>query len=320
MALAGLCFLCSCGDPKPKLQSDSPTRSRAQGELAQVGNTVITEEMFRAEWAHRHKNGGASGEPSEKERLEVLEALVSQEAIWAKARAEGFDRSPEMLARIKSLVVGAYRESHAKSPSSEISEVDLQAQYEIQKARLLRPAAVRAAAILLAVPRSASAAKRMEIKAKAENIAQLAFHADDAGFADLARQHSEDQATRFRGGELGWLTRDSVGRDTKLFDALTALPAPGGLSNVVETSIGFQVGRLLQKRGPGPRPFAEVREQLRHQVQAARRTQAQEDFQQSLKRGLAIEVDHNRLAAMNLIATPSAPPSLPGGVSPTATP
>ena len=64
----------------------------------------------------------------------------------------------------------------------------------------------------------------------------------------------------------------------------------------------------------------EVREQLRHQLQAARRNQAEDEFQQSLKRGLAIEIDQHRLTAMELVAPSSPAPSLPGGISSTATP
>lgn len=318
--LAGCFLLCSCRDQGASAPVGGATHPRHPGALAQVGDAPITEEMFRREWARRHRSLAVSKEPTEAERAEVLEDLIRQETLWVRAQAEGFDRSPEMQARFKAMVVGAFREAQAKPPAAEVTEEELRAQYELQKPRLQRPAAVRAAVILVAVPRSASIEKRAAAKAKAESLAERALSADEAQFTDLARLHSDDQTTRFRGGELGWLTRESVGRDKELLDALLALPRPGGLSKVIETPVGFQVARLLEKRESGPRPFAEVRDQLHHQLQNSRRVGAEEAFHQSLKRGLAIEVDHSRLAALDLQVPASSPPSLPGGITSTTTP
>jgi peptidyl-prolyl cis-trans isomerase SurA len=69
---------------------------------------------------------------------------------------------------------------------------------------------------------------------------------DDADFAALARQHSED-ASAERGGELGSLGR---GRLAPQYEQAAFALRPGDVSDVVETDFGFHVIQRLPDEAP----------------------------------------------------------------------
>lgn len=83
----------------------------------------------------------------------------------------------------------------------------------------------------------------------AESIATR-LHAGPAQFAELARQYSEDIATRAAGGALGGVSAFKLSDWPEALDALAALQ-PGEVSRVVETGYGFHV--LLLRPPPEAR-------------------------------------------------------------------
>ena len=68
------------------------------------------------------------------------------------------------------------------------------------------------------------------------------------GFANAARQHSEDRITRDQGGSLGPVLASAFNQWPQVLDALAALEA-GEVSEVVETEFGFHI---FQRRAPPP--------------------------------------------------------------------
>lgn len=80
---------------------------------------------------------------------------------------------------------------------------------------------------------------RREALELAERLAEQA-RAQPEQFAALARQHSEDIATRHAGGALGGVNAFKLSDWPEVLDALAALK-PGGVSTVVETGYGFHV-------------------------------------------------------------------------------
>ena len=81
-----------------------------------------------------------------------------------------------------------------------------------------------------------------------------------ANFEQLAKTRSQDPGSAGNGGDLGLVAR---GRMIKAFDeAAFKLTQAGELSDVVETSFGFHIIKLEEKRPAGLRAFEEVKEGL----------------------------------------------------------
>ena len=74
--------------------------------------------------------------------------------------------------------------------------------------------------------------------AKAKAVTLRARIAGGADFATVARENSDDQATKLGGGELGWFARDAHGVD---FGAQVAALEDGELSAPFKTEAGWEI-------------------------------------------------------------------------------
>ena len=75
-------------------------------------------------------------------------------------------------------------------------------------------------------------------------------------FATLVAQNSEDDATKLRGGELGYFSGNRMPPD--FVEAATKL-SPGGVSKPIRTRLGFHILKLIGVQPPRQQTFDEVR-------------------------------------------------------------
>src|ERR1041385_4572815 len=89
-----------------------------------------------------------------------------------------------------------------------------------------------------------SAAAKERIRVKAQTI----FDSIKAGgdFADFARRHSEDLGSAASGGDLGFARR---GQYVKEFEEAVFSLKESQFANIIETSFGFHIIQLLERRG-----------------------------------------------------------------------
>jgi parvulin-like peptidyl-prolyl isomerase len=116
-----------------------------------------------------------------------------------------------------------------------------------------------------------AAAVRDEIarrRAKAEGLRRRAAAGED--FARLARENSDDAATRERGGDLGAFARDTHAR---AFDEAAFALRVGGVSPVVETEFGFHVIKLTRREAARAVALGEAAPEIRKRLAAARQAQ-----------------------------------------------
>jgi peptidyl-prolyl cis-trans isomerase SurA len=138
-----------------------------------------------------------------------------------------------------------------------ITEPDLQQAYR----RAVREAADQTvptvAHVLIGVAEDATPEQVAAARARAAEVARRARAGED--FAGLARQMSDDTASRESGGVLGEIQPGSL--PEALDQVITAL-AVGGVSDPVRGDGGWHVLRLASRRAVEPPPFANVRDRL----------------------------------------------------------
>ena len=78
-------------------------------------------------------------------------------------------------------------------------------------------------------------------------------------FTALVAQNSEDEATKLRGGELGYF---SAGRMPPDFVEAAAKLKPGEISKPVRTRLGFHILKLIALQAPRQQTFDEVRSDI----------------------------------------------------------
>lgn len=183
------------------------------------------------------------------------------EAHYRRAEVQQRWRRAES-ARIDYLVLDA----QALKAGVSVAEDELKAAYDSAKSRFSTPQERRVAHLLLRTD-----GKDNEATVRQRLLGWRAQAGSDAGFAALARQHSQDEGSVGAGGDLGFVTREGL---PKAFaDAAFAL-ARGTTSEVVQTEQGLHLIRVLEVRGGDVRPFEAVRAELEDELRSSKARKA----------------------------------------------
>jgi peptidyl-prolyl cis-trans isomerase D len=96
-----------------------------------------------------------------------------------------------------------------------------------------------------------------EIHKKAEDVLKQAKHG--ANFEDLAKKYSEDDATKPKGGDLGWIVE---GQTVPEFQQAAFSQPKGAISDLVKTQYGFHIIKVLDHEDAHTKSFEEVRDSI----------------------------------------------------------
>jgi peptidyl-prolyl cis-trans isomerase SurA len=140
------------------------------------------------------------------------------------------------------MIIARLREREVES-RLQISDGEIDNYLENQAASGDQGIEYQAAHILLRAPESATPEQLQKLRAKAEMVLQKARQGGN--FAELVAAYS-DAPDALQGGNLGWRGNDRL--PTLYADALGKLE-PGGVSDVLRSSNGFHIIKLLDKRG-----------------------------------------------------------------------
>ncbi len=143
---------------------------------------------------------------------------------------------------------------------------------------------IHARHLILKLPKGASPKDEEAVVARAQDLARRARAGED--FVALIKKHSEGPS-RDDGGDLGWFRRGvMVGEFEKVAFALKA----GEISVPVKTNFGFHVVKVEERRKLAPKPFDEVREELRERLLRDQMAQYTQSYVDELRRASVVEV------------------------------
>lgn len=86
-------------------------------------------------------------------------------------------------------------------------------------------------------------------------------------FAKLAKEQSEDRATKDKGGVIGWVSRGRTNFDRTFLDAAFKLKS-GGISDIVKTPLGYHIIKVDDHKPAHKPTFKEIRQKVRDLVYA----------------------------------------------------
>jgi peptidyl-prolyl cis-trans isomerase SurA len=120
---------------------------------------------------------------------------------------------------------------------------------------------VRASHVFIAIPEGADAVAVGEKRAQAQKVIERAKAGED--FAKLARELSDDAATRAEGGDLGFFGKDML---PKAIEEMVFAMKVGDIGGPVRADRGFHVIKLVDRKTKDPRPFDDVKDDIRMQL------------------------------------------------------
>ncbi|MEY3897968.1 MAG: hypothetical protein RLZZ214_3489, partial [Verrucomicrobiota bacterium] len=106
-------------------------------------------------------------------------------------------------------------------------------------------------------------------------------------FATLAKEISEDPATKDNGGELGWMTRDRLPADFGAPVFSLAINKP----TLLRTRLGWHLVEVTARKPAEPRSFEQAKPEIVAALEAVKRRQATENFRKSLRQEHASDIE-----------------------------
>jgi len=160
----------------------------------------------------------------------------------------------------------------------EIDDAELRAYYDDHAEEFTEQEQVRARHILLTADGDQAVA---QAKAKVEELKRRLAAGED--FAALAREHSQDETTRERGGDLGLFAR---GRYNPALEDAAFAAQPGDRVGPIESDLINQTGihlvEVLDRREGGVTPFEAVRPRIQSRLLGERSQSAAETLANEL--------------------------------------
>src|SRR5688572_14475362 len=242
LAVCG-CLLSAC---KRQPSATPPDKTLGVDVLATVGGQTILLADYQAELerrAHRFSRAGA--------KEELLEELVKSEAVYLRAKQAGFEQRPDIARQIKQFIVHRFIEEQKKSEALPASNREIADYYHANATRFTTPARVRFAVIEFGHSSKATDDSRADVRQRAAAVLAEAHSpgASDSTFGALAQRHSEDQATRYGGGDAGWVSHNESSRwPSEVIEAAFALEKPGELAPLIATADGCYLVKLLERK------------------------------------------------------------------------
>lgn len=274
--------------------------------LARVGETVITATDLQNELARYEESGRPVASPEE-----LLEELILRRQTLLRARQAGLDEDPSIRRELENLLIAKLRDAELakKLEAAEITEEELEAEYQRRVPSFTRPAKSRLAILYLETPALMSEGRRTELEQRMAEARNRAWEQPGPkgrgpaaqGFGALAIEYSDHQASRYRGGDIGWLDHGSFEYrwPREVLKTGYALK-PGEISEWIETDEGFYLVTRTDFRDASTPSLDQVKSRLQSDLLAQKRKALQEEFVAATAGMFPAEVHTNNLAALDL--------------------
>lgn len=200
---------------------------------------------------------------------EIRGRYASEEEYLADLDQSGLDPDRLRVAIERDLRVDAVLDRVA-SQVAEASETDVEIFYLMHRERFRRPENRTLRHILVTINASLPGSDRATARDKIDAIRSRLLKSPER-FAEQALKHSECP-TAINGGLLGRLKRDQLYAE---LEAVAFALAPGELSEIVESPLGFHILHCVAIEASGELPLTSVRGKILDHITASRRRASQ---------------------------------------------
>ncbi len=245
------------------------------------------------------------------QKKELLDRLVRIEVLAREAERRGLDKDPDVQLALRQLLLRKLQQAAFPDadPAKEVSEADARKYYDEHKDEYQKPKRVRLAQVFFAAGPKDRAAKATAAK-KALSRIRSEEKKNPAVFAAVARELSDDAASKQGGGDLGYRSREELEKQLGTAAAAAAFALKDGeVSQVLESPQGFHVLKLTGRQEEVNLPFETARTRIQFQMYRERRGREQEEFVKKL-------VDQAKVTVYDAELEKLTPARRPGVVAP----
>ncbi|MCD6352630.1 MAG: peptidylprolyl isomerase [Proteobacteria bacterium] len=146
-----------------------------------------------------------------------------------------------------------------------------------------QPSKIKASHILIKVDPKADETKKAEARKQIEKIQKRLQQGDD--FATLAKEFSQCPSSA-NGGDLGYFNR---GQMVKPFEEAASNLKPGELSGIVETTFGYHLIKVYDKKPEAVTAFGDIKDKLKQHLKQKEIEKEVKLYVEDLKKKAKIE-------------------------------
>ena len=228
------------------------------------------------------------------QKKEFLDTLIKFELLAKEALRRGFDKDPEVVRSMKQVMIQKLLvdEFETKLTPASVYDADIKAYYDANLAEYVKPAEVRASAIIV---KSKAQADRIVVEAKGD------AGKTNKGFRDLVGKYSADDDTKLRGGDLRYFATDSKDLPAPVVAAAFALVNVGDVSGVVDGGDGkFYILKQTGTRKATTKSLADATPAIRNKLYRDKRVAAQTTFVGGLRTAAKVEINEANLSKVRI--------------------
>jgi peptidyl-prolyl cis-trans isomerase SurA len=240
--------------------ADPRERKRRQDKLkSQVLEEMVNEELIVQAAAE------SKLEVSAKEVQSALEEIKKQNNLDDNQLAEALRMQGYTMSSYRGDVRRQILRMRATNmlvrPRVTVTDDDVRARYDQMSRRSAAVKRIKLRHILVALPDKPTETQIAEAKRKATDLMEKIRAGAD--FARLAADNSDDEQTKFSGGELGWIERGSI--DTE-WEVIVFAMNKGEVRGPITGPRGLHVFQVTDVERNQQKPFAQMKEQLRNEI------------------------------------------------------
>ena len=282
--MIGLFVFSSCGK---KTSSKALETENQMEPVATVGNYKITAQGLKDEGQRRAIKGMP---PLDKN--ELLDAMIERLAVLNQAIESKIGESPEVRRELDNLLVSKYvaREQEGRIQAASVNDQECREYYDENLSDFTSKSMYRLSILKLSPGKLASETKVGEVRSRMQAARKMAMENPapggrgpaSRGFGSLSIRFSEDQGSRYKGGDLGWRVvgaKDPVWPEKLLLEAQKM--KKGEVSKIIEDQNGSLY--LVMKTDERPekiKPFEEVKALIRSKMIRLKREEIRSSFVQ----------------------------------------
>jgi|GEM_PF-196385 len=233
-------------------------------------------------------------------RKALLERMVQFELLVTEALDRKLDQSPRVRAAYKQALALELMQTVGKGTLSEVTEADVKAYFDANKAEFLKPELRRASLMVLGTKKHA---EELRVKIQAA-IADSPLRARQV-FGDWVMKRSVDKATRIVKGDLGMFDLAGTPEQRRLPPPKSVLPVVFALDKIGDVSEPTELSDgkygLIQLTGMRPgvqQSLDDVRMAIRGKLLKQRTIAAREKFLDDLMKKTSVTIDEKVLATV----------------------
>lgn len=244
-----------------------------QSSLQFEATNALIDRLLLKNWAATHP-AAAGSTGGESDFQQFLKQFESPDGWKERATLQGLNEPGLRKMLAEETAQRAAVEAYLVSTPA-ISESEAKSWFEGHAQELLVGECVRVSHIFLSGHDQSKPDRASEI----HSIYQQ-WISKEATFEALAAKFSEDERSKLKGGELGWLTRQRV--PAEFADAVFSL-SPGETSKPFQTTLGWHIVRLQDRRAERLPRFIEVQQEVTALLESRKRERLLQELVQGLR-------------------------------------